>query len=80
MKEVTWLSPILIDAPLKLLDGFNYESKGETTKGVGACSLVRNTSKVEGHAGAPRSRLQRLTSKSIIHMDLHKPNNKLVSV
>jgi hypothetical protein len=49
-------------------------------KGVGACFLARNTSKVEGRAGAPRLGLGRLTSKSIIHMDLHKLNNKLVSV
>ncbi len=35
---------------------------------------------VEGHAGALKRGLGRLTSKSIIHMDLHKPNNKLVSV
>jgi hypothetical protein len=34
---------------------------------------------VEGHAGAPGWGLGRVTSGSIIHMDLHKPNNKLVS-
>jgi hypothetical protein len=37
-----------------------------------------NTSGVEGHVGAPRWGLGQVTSKSIIHTDLHKPNNKLV--
>jgi hypothetical protein len=42
--------------------------------------LAHNTSRVKGRAGAPRWGLGRLTSKSIIHTDLHKLNNKLVSV
>jgi len=46
---------------------------------VGVCSLVHNTSRVEGCATAPRLWLGRLTSNSITHADLHKPNNKLVS-
>ncbi len=56
--------------------------KVKTTKGegVGARSLVRSTSGVEGCVGAPGWGLGRLTSKSITHMDLHKPNNKLVNV
>jgi hypothetical protein len=48
-------------------------------QGVGACSLARNTLEVEGRARAPQWGLKQLTSGSIIHMDLHKPNNKLVS-
>jgi len=48
-------------------------------EGVGACSLACRTSRVERHVGTPRSKLRRLTSKSITHTDLHKPNNKLVS-
>ncbi len=48
-------------------------------KGVGARSLACSTSRVEGHAEAPRWGLRRLISKSITRMDLHKPNNKLVS-
>jgi hypothetical protein len=52
-------------------------SEGE---GVGARSLARNISRVEGHVGALRWGLGRLTSKSIIHMDLHKPNNKLINM
>jgi hypothetical protein len=48
-------------------------------EGVGARSLVCNTSGVEGHVGAPGWGLGRLTSKSITHTNLHKTNNKLVN-
>jgi hypothetical protein len=48
-------------------------------KGVGAHSLVRNTSKVKGHVGALGQGIGRLLNKTITHTDLHKPNNKLVS-
>jgi len=48
--------------------------------GVGARSLARSTFGVEGHAEAPRWGLGRVTSNSITHMNLHKLNNKLVSV
>jgi hypothetical protein len=41
--------------------------------------MARNTLRVEGRVGAPGWGLGRMTSKLIIHMDLHKPNNKLVS-
>jgi hypothetical protein len=51
-------------------------SKG---KGVGASFLAHSTLGVEGCAGAPRQGLEKMTSKSIIHIDLHKPNDKLVS-
>jgi hypothetical protein len=34
---------------------------------------------VEGHAGPPGWGLGRVTSNSIIHTNLHKLNNKLVS-
>jgi len=66
----------------ELLDGLKCESKGEDNggEGVGVRSLAHNTSWVEGHVGAPRWGLGRLISKSITHMDLHKPNNKLVNV
>jgi hypothetical protein len=55
--------------------------KVKTTEGkwVGACPLVRNISKVEGHDGALGWGLVWVTSESIIHTNLHKPNNKLVS-
>jgi len=51
-------------------------AKGE---GVGVHSLIRNTSKVKGRAEVPRWGLRRLTSKSIIHTNMHKRNNKLVN-
>jgi hypothetical protein len=55
--------------------------KMKTTEGegIGARSLAHNILGVEGRVGAPGWGLGRLTSKSITHMDLHKPNNKLVS-
>ncbi len=49
-------------------------------KGVGARFLARNTSWVKGRVGAPRWGLGRLTNKSIIHVDSHNPNKKLVGV
>jgi tRNA A-37 threonylcarbamoyl transferase component Bud32 len=54
----------------------------KTTEGEGVevRFLIRSTSRVEGHVRALGWGLGRLTSKSIIHTDLHKPNNKLGSV
>jgi hypothetical protein len=46
---------------------------------IGVCSLVHSILGVEGHVGAPRWGLGRMTNESIIHMNLQKPN-KLVSV
>jgi len=43
-------------------------------------SLVCSVLGVEGCVGVSGWGLGRLTSKSIIHMDLHKPINKLVNV
>jgi hypothetical protein len=48
-------------------------------KGVGVCSLVHNILGVEGCARTLGWGLGKMTSKSIIHTNLHKPNNKLVS-
>jgi hypothetical protein len=42
-------------------------------------SLVHNTSKVKRACRNSRWGLKQMTSKSIIHMDLHKSNNKLVN-
>ncbi len=66
---------------VKLLDKFNYEFKMKTTEGqeVGVCSLAHNTSRVKRRVETPRWGLGWVTSRSIIHTDLHKPNNKLVS-
>jgi len=65
----------------KLLDGFNYESKCEDNgrKKNRAHSLAYNTSRVEMRVGVPGSKLGRLKSNSITHMELHKLNIKLVN-
>jgi hypothetical protein len=73
---LTW-----VDAPpYSLMESTtNLKVKTIEGKGIGAHSLVHSTLWVERHVGAPGWRLGRMTSKSITHMDLHKPNNKLVS-
>jgi hypothetical protein len=48
-------------------------------KRVGVHFLACNTSGVKGMFKSPRWGLRRVTSESIIHIDLHKPNNKFVS-
>jgi hypothetical protein len=48
-------------------------------KGVRVCSLACNPSKVEGRVGASGWGLRRMANESIIHMDLHSLNNKLVN-
>jgi hypothetical protein len=58
----------------------NPQVKIAEREGVGTRSLACSTSGVEGRAKAPRWGLGRLTSNSITHTNLHKPNNKLVSV
>ncbi len=64
----------------ELLDWLNCESKDEDNKSrSGGHSLACSTSKVEGHVQAPGWGLRRLTSKSITHTNLYKPNDKLVS-
>jgi hypothetical protein len=56
------------------------ESRGTKTRfTVGARSLARNTLGEKGHAGVSGWGLRKMTSKSIIHINLHKPNNKLVN-
>ncbi len=47
--------------------------------GVEVRFVAHNISRVEGCVGASGWGLERLISKSIIHTDLHKPNNTLVS-
>jgi hypothetical protein len=69
------------DAPPHSLKDSNVSLKMKTTKeGVGVHSLACSILGVEGRAGALGWGLKRVTSGSIIHMDLHKLNNKLVSV
>ncbi len=48
-------------------------------KRMGICSLVHSTSGVEGHVKASGWGLGQVTSESIIHMDMYKPNNTLVN-
>jgi hypothetical protein len=69
------------DTPPKSLMDSTTNPKVKITKGegVGARSLARSTLGVEGHARALGWGLRRMTSKSITHTDLHKPNNKLVN-
>jgi len=58
----------------------NASSNVKTTEeGMGIHSLARSILGVEGRAGALRWALGRVTSRSVIHMNLHKPNNKLVN-
>jgi hypothetical protein len=72
---------IIDTPPSSLMDSIvSPKMKTMEEEGVEACSLVRNISGVEGCARALGWGLRRLTSKSIIHTDFHKLNNKLVSV
>jgi len=48
-------------------------------EGVEVHFLAHNTLWVEGRVGVPGWGLGRLTSKLIIHTDMHKLNNKLVN-
>jgi len=59
------------------LKDLNASPKVETSEkgGVGVCSLVCNTSRVERRAGVPGWGLGQVTNRSIIHNNLRKPNN-----
>jgi len=48
-------------------------------KGLKVHSSVRSTLRVEWRAGILGWGLRRVTSKSITHTNLHKPNNKLLN-
>jgi hypothetical protein len=48
-------------------------------EGIGVRYLIHSTSGVKGRVGASRWGLGWVISGSIIHLNLHKPNNKLVS-
>jgi len=74
------LTPTLNDAPPNSLIDLNANPKVKTTeKGVRVRSLGRNTFGVEWCVRALGWGLGQVTNMSIIHIDLHKPNNKLVS-
>jgi hypothetical protein len=55
-----------------------YEVKTTEEQGVEACSLVRNTLGVKGVLELWNG-TRKIDKHLIIHTDLHKPNNKLVS-
>jgi hypothetical protein len=58
----------------------NASLKMKTTKErVRVCSLAYNISGVEGRVGTSGWGLRQTKNKSIIHTNLHKPNNKLVN-
>ncbi len=68
------------DAPSHSLNNSNVSLKMKTTeKRIEVRSLTRSLLGVKGHARAPGWRLEQVTSGSIIHMELHKLNNKLVN-
>jgi hypothetical protein len=48
-------------------------------KKVGVHFLAHNISRVKGHVKALGYGLGRIRSKSITHIDLHNPNNKLTN-
>jgi hypothetical protein len=67
-------------APNSLINSIvNPNVKTTKKEGTRVRSLIRSTSGVEGHVEALGWGLGQMTSGSIIHMNLHKPNNKLVS-
>jgi hypothetical protein len=71
-----------LDTPPHSLKDSNVSLKVKTTyeEKVGVHSLICNTLGVEGRVRALRWGLRQMTSGSIIHTDLHKPNNKLTNV
>ncbi len=67
-------------SPSSLMDSIvNPKVKTTERKRVGSHSLARNTSRGKGACWSFEMGLGRLVSNSLTHMDLHKPNNKLVS-
>jgi hypothetical protein len=67
----------LCDAPSNSLIDSTMSPKVTTMEGkrVEACPLACNTSGVEGCVRVSGLGLSRMISKSITHMNLHKPNN-----
>jgi hypothetical protein len=65
----------------KLFDGFNYEFKSGNNGKKRSWGALLGSQHFRGRGAywSFEMGLGRLTSTSLIHMDLHKPNNKLVS-
>jgi len=76
------LAQIPHDAPPHSLKDLNASPRVKTMeeKGVRVRSLTHNILGVEGHARVPKWGFGQVISGSIIHMNLHKLNNKLVNV
>ncbi len=72
--HLPWCTP-------KLLHGFNYESKSENNERRRIWGAFPSSQHFRGRGVCWSSKmgLGRLTNNSIIYMDLHKSNNKLVS-
>jgi hypothetical protein len=72
--KVTWRTP-------KLLDGLNCESRSEDKERRRNWGMLPSSQHFGGRRVCWSSvlGLGRLISNTITHMDLHKPNNKLVS-
>jgi len=72
---------VFFDAPPSYLMDSTTSPKVKTMEGNGvrACPLAYSTLGLKGRAKALEWGPRRLASKSITHMDLHKPNNKLVN-
>jgi len=64
----------------KLLDGLNYESKGENSERKRSWGVLPDSQHFEGKRAcwSFRMGLGRLTSTSLTQTNMHKPNNKLV--
>jgi hypothetical protein len=71
-----------VDTPASFLMDSTSNPKVKTTKGerIGARSLVCNILEVKRCVGALGWGIGRLTNNSIIHTDMHKSNNKLVTL
>jgi hypothetical protein len=72
---------MVINAPPNFLIESNANPKVKIIKeeGIEVRSLACNTSGIERHVGILGWGLGRVTSGSIIHIDLHKQNNELVN-
>jgi hypothetical protein len=72
----------MCDAPANSLTDtiVSPKVKQREKKRIGVHSLIRITLRVKGYVGTMGWGLGRMTSGSIIHINLQKPNNKLVSV
>jgi hypothetical protein len=75
-------APCTSNALAHSLKDSNASPKIEITKeeGIKVRSLIHNNLGVERHVGTSGWGLGQVTNGSIIHIHLHKPNNKLVNV